>query len=429
MMAVVSLQTLEGRWDPCSSRVFFAGHEYDSLAESVAKARRMDEIDAMIERGDLQIPVNVVSPQAVQASFDKDLDELVKTANAKLEIVKLSSHFKPTEVMSLEEFAGKHNASVNDRMRELYKELTEFFISLQQPQTALRAHMRSADEPKVKNALPTKQPKDHLSEPVSKFETPLKGKPKKKAQQSPFIHTEDMDPGRFANLDTKCNVTGHCEVFESILDPEKGADSFWLRLGGDCSTGEVIQFGPLTPLATLNHPSLNLTVEPPTNDDEPRVIFEIGADSLVTLDCKALDDNIITDVFSKILLRLSEGLPNTMELLNYTLQLQNTVEAVEPPKKKAKRNTTVVVEPQGPYTYLSGDTAMLFLIEDIQTCVTADFKLGWNLTAEVLEGSEVCQLKVLGLSVFPAKKMKFTPGSLCQFGICIVTADETTEGN
>ena len=450
MMSVLNLQTSEGKWDPCSSRFFFSGHEYDSCAELASKGRRTVEIDAMIARGDLRIPVSVATPQEVDAKFNDDLQALVKAANSKLQIFKLNDQFQPANIVTLEVFLRKRNASANDRLRELYKDLTDCFFTLQQPHAAVRKTVLSpvAVDQCKETGSGAKRKLEAVDFPVQipsagvdfPSETPMHGnlpeilvtpiKRKKLLQPSSIPQIGDLDTNRFKNVSDRCDVSGPCTVFESTLDPNKGPDSFWLQLEGVSSTDEPQQFGVLNPLASLNHPSLHITVQPPVGE-VPEVKFAIGAESLVTIECKELGtDNVITDVFSKIILRITEELGKTVELPEYTVQLQvpeGGAEGVSRGKKKA-RTSLVSVVPKSQEPYLSGPDSCLWFFEDMKSSLTGGFKVGWNLKAEVSDDSDLCQLTVLGISLFPAKKMKVTHGAMYSFAVFPELPDKGTEG-
>ena len=92
--------------------------EYDHEVEEIAMKRRSIEIDELFEQKVLNITVEVSSPKDVEASFLKDLGELVLRANEKLHIVGVNSKFAPTKFVTLDVFLKKHGGSSNDAVRE-----------------------------------------------------------------------------------------------------------------------------------------------------------------------------------------------------------------------------------------------------------------------------------------------------------------------
>lgn len=131
MMAAIHLQIVDGIWDPCASKLFFSGMEYDAEVEEIAMKRRSVEIDQLFEQKVLKITVDAKSPKEVEETFLKDLGELVLRANEKMHIVTVNNKFAPTKFVTLEEFLKKHGGSSNDTVRDLYTELSQFFLSRQ----------------------------------------------------------------------------------------------------------------------------------------------------------------------------------------------------------------------------------------------------------------------------------------------------------
>lgn len=150
-------------------------------------------------------------------------------------------------------------------------------------------------------------------------------------------------------------------------------------------------------------------------------------------ECAAVDvNNPQIGTFSNVILRLTEELGKTIELPEYVVQVQKSelADGVEQDQKRQTQgNVRVSVEPKGPEPFLSGDAKdCLWLFEDVQEYKADDFKLGWHLRAAVSDDSDICQLKVIGLSVFPARNMKLTPDTMLSLAIVKEGTDQANKG-
>lgn len=419
MMAAVHLQVVDGAWDPCASKLFFSGMEYDHEVEEIAMKRRSIEIDALFEQKVLNMTVEVSSPKDVEASFLKDLGELVLRANEKLHIVTVNSKFAPTKFVTLDVFLKKHGGSSNDAVRDLYNELTQFFLSRQIWEQDQGGDKSDTPKPKgkAKSKAAAKKAEDNPAEATEKAEVdPAEAaasadnvdNPKfvtpKKGSQSPSEVTPQKLEEMFRASDTYdvadiCNVEGPC-MLQFTKDQDGYTQMYSLKLveSKDC------QFRGSDVLTLLSHPELSVSDQEPSSEDL-RVKFQVHDETKVVVDWGKLDKKSTqVDSLSAVILKAvnKHKLQVALEGYDIVISPPPPPDALEEPSSKKRKTQLVSMNLCNKDLYLTGPEAFLIMMDELLSVTTPSFAIPWYLRAEVSD--TLCTFKLVGIAVMPVGK-------------------------
>lgn len=481
MIAAVQMQTRQGSWDPCGSLVFFGGFEFDSEMEAVCLKRKVVEINKMIERNELSIPLKVRSPDQVQDSFLQQLQELAKNANGKNQFVSVNDKFEPKIVQGLDAYLKKNGATPTDTLRQLFNNLLECFFSRQSwSESRPRGGKANNPEPKAKSKAAAKQntaskaeatpavkqatttkteelpvaatatpnqteaipvaPTAHPggSEPSglqvmdtsSDFQTPHKQESDPPAfTPNNVVRSSCQDKPKLFDLTQVCNIEGPCTVTYADDPKNEGCPEFFYiaTKEGEHASGKIIKCRNLEPLAILTRPGLTTTdVKPPGSDDSVIVPFDLSESDKVVVDFGLLEKRMQVDSLGSAVLKLVEKHGKKVCIQGYNVTVPEREGSDEPKPKRQKKPKVGIESASKSGVYLDGESDFLIVLLDLIKYTVDPFEALWFLKADFDSTSSNCTLRPSGIAIVSTTKtFEMTAGE--HYKVADLTAEHVAQ--